>query len=530
MSETADDNAVQEALQAQVDRLFGRIPEEDRTAAEKEAYREIEELAAAAADPTTPPERLTALFDEYIDRVNYPRGHVHFREREKAAREWLGPPLARHPNAPLKVLLELARYHPHDVVANPVFPLLPLEHPDLTEQFGARSLEHLLRCAGCPPAFVRLCADHANPDIRFAAREHIALTGEPDPFGTDWQEAALDGLMALRMSLPDDVYDLWETGWLPEPIAARFPTVPEPQLPEEFGLMERRIQKFARRTVQRAKGKAPSVPTKPDDGWETWAAELYRTNLKEAAAWAEDPDLPIDALHALAVTPDPKARKTKKNPHPPAPKEIRKALARNPACPAEVLDAVLIYDNCRNIAAHPNVTPEILERILEKFQYGPELSVVAASPKATPDLLRRLYDVTLDERFLYQYSAQARRLARHRIEQRVANGEPVSGMDAAAVRTIPPAAFHTITLRNGNPLISFVRYAMESPATVRREGYQQELRRRAEDGCWWYRFAMAVNPQTPEEFLPRLAEDGCRPVRAAARSRLADPTRSILGL
>jgi hypothetical protein len=344
MSETADDNAVQEALQAQVDRLFGRIPEEDRTAAEKEAYREIEELAAAAADPTTPPERLTALFDEYIDRVNYPRGHVHFREREKAAREWLGPPLARHPNAPLKVLLELARYHPHDVVANPVFPLLPLEHPDLTEQFGARSLEHLLRCAGCPPAFVRLCADHANPDIRFAAREHIALTGEPDPFGTDWQEAALDGLMALRMSLPDDVYDLWETGWLPEPIAARFPTVPEPQLPEEFGLMERRIQKFARRTVQRAKGKAPSVPTKPDDGWETWAAELYRTNLKEAAAWAEDPDLPIDALHALAVTPDPKARKTKKNPHPPAPKEIRKALARNPACPAEVLDAVLIYD------------------------------------------------------------------------------------------------------------------------------------------------------------------------------------------
>lgn len=503
----------------------------DRIMTEAEAMEEIEKSAAIAADPTVSPDQLSVLLEEYLDRVRYPRGNANFMVREKAAREKLGPSLARNPNAPLKIVIELARHHPQDVLANPVFPLLPLEHPDLVGQLGTHSLGNLLRFAECPPAFVRLCVDYNNAEVRFAAQEHWALTGEPDLHSMDWQEAAIDGLMALRMAVPGDVFDLLEAGQLPSPIAERFPAVHAPETPEEFGVMERRIQKFVRREQRRAKGKLPPVPAQPADGWLAWATELYNGDLKVATGWAEDPALPVKALYALATTSDPKARKTKKNPHPPAPKEVRKALARNPACPTEILDIILIYDNSRNIAAHPNVTPEILSRIVAKFPYGPELSIVAASPRATMEVLRRVYEVTLTDKFIYSYHAEARRRARWSAGKLLAReGKGKNDTELAPFRTMSEYQFRQIAARNSNDLIVWLGHATETAANSARPDRNEILQRWARHVTWWCRFAVAVNPHTPVEIRRSLTEDSCRPVRAAARLRLMDPAHPILGL
>jgi hypothetical protein len=472
---------------------------------------EIEERVTAAANPATPPDQLASLYQDSYREAVLPRG----------IRETLGINLARNPNTPPAILAALAQIYPRPVIENPVFPLLPLENPNVIRHFAVRSLTGLLQWSDCPPAFVRLCVDHSDAEVCFAAREHITLAGEADPFAMDWQERAIDGLMALRMPAPNEIFDLIETDRLPRPFTERWPAVHEPETPQEFGFMERRIQRVARRATLRAKGKLPPIPTKPAEGWAGWVAELYRSDIEAAVTWAEDPAMPVEALRAFAETP--KRRLTKKPLRSPAPAEIRRALARNPACPADLLDFVLFYDNAQNVAAHPNVTPEILARIVAKHQNSSKLSVVAASPKATPDILRQLYET------ITTTNIPARRLARWNAERlRTIDNTRHNNSDNEA-RSFPLLE-EFLRSHHTNDILVFLNYATASAAPGRQAGYLEDVRHRAQQAAWWVRLAVAVNPHTPEEFRQPLTEDGCRLVRAAAHARLADPAHPILGL
>jgi hypothetical protein len=221
----------------------------------------------------------------------------------------------------------------------------------------------------------------------------------------------------------------------------------------------------------------------------------------------------LELLDALANTPNPKQRATKKVPVPPAPKEIRRALARNPAATAEILDTVLFYHNARSVGSHPNATPELLARLADLYSYGPELAIVAAHPNTSPETLRRIHALMCETSRLRAYDASSRRWARFALRE----------IEHLALPT--ETAHELLTHTGSNDKYGFCLNATQD-GEFKWDSWNESARYRP----WWLRLANALNPYIPSRFLEEIAEDGCRLVRAVARIRLQEPERPLLGL
>jgi hypothetical protein len=146
------------------------------------------------ADPTLPPEQLTAI----AERALAEDWTLPTADRRAAP---LITAIAAHPNTPPATLADLLNRRPHDAypgfIRNPVLPLLPLEYPDFVRKLGGATVHFLLLQRDLPAMAARLLATHPDPLTAFEARTHIALLPDSKINSAEEQGARIEALDRL---------------------------------------------------------------------------------------------------------------------------------------------------------------------------------------------------------------------------------------------------------------------------------------------------------------------------------------------
>lgn len=395
--------------------------------------------------------------------------------------------VARHPNTPPDVLVELIGRCRDAVCANPVLPLLPLEAPGLLLDAPPELLRHLLRSPALPASLARLLADAGGAEIIEEAALHVSLAGEVE---TDkWREAVqeywrttMSGAVARSDETPGDrlyLAELTEVGLWPEWLGPAPRPVPDGELEAEAG---RQIDEALRRGA----------------GWGRGVAGHLRA--------ASEPDAPVECL----------ARYTE---HPDWP--VRLAVLRNPATPAALVAAGARHSYpdlfARAATLHPNADPESLVEMLAPTHDASVRALVRRHPlvRSAPGLSARA--ATAVRKFL------------------------LAGGFGAFCRDTPPEA--PALCRFLGVVRADERERDDTPDDEKAadERATRSRREAADSDDWKQRLAAALSlrpragaRRRPAAFLPpdrarmeALADDGNRLVRAAARARLADPCRGF---
>jgi hypothetical protein len=110
----------------------------------------FKEKRRLAADPTTAPEMLRALsksFDSVMHKA-----------------------IAGNPNTPIDILWKLIEDFPHEVVNNPVFPLIALESPDWITAIPQENLITLLKKPNIPEVIVQSAIQHPDSTVQAQAK------------------------------------------------------------------------------------------------------------------------------------------------------------------------------------------------------------------------------------------------------------------------------------------------------------------------------------------------------------------------
>jgi hypothetical protein len=207
----------------------------------------LAELCREISQSGVPPERFFTVLVEAGDVIQ-----VSDKRPDTFRLEFLAllEAMVRHPNIPLELLNaddfpSLLEACPDAFLANPIAPLLPLEHPNIAEFIGPTAMAHLLIRADVPPSYIALGKNSHSPLVRDAVAHHILNVGEADPDGPAWQEAAQNIVCNLFLS-SGQTGMLWELlgtgnapGWLQERLASQglvpwwhegiFPDLPEAQ-------------------------------------------------------------------------------------------------------------------------------------------------------------------------------------------------------------------------------------------------------------------------------------------------------------
>ncbi|MBO0781021.1 MAG: hypothetical protein J2P37_19555, partial [Ktedonobacteraceae bacterium] len=128
--------------------------------------------------------------------------------------ERLNRAIAGNPNAPLPLLLELAKAFPQEFLTNPAFPFFMMTHPAFVRDISAEAWLSLLRCETIPPSWLcqlqdgRIPITTGHPEIHArmtrrerlditrkyildAVRNHVQTSGEIDEHGRSELDQAL---------------------------------------------------------------------------------------------------------------------------------------------------------------------------------------------------------------------------------------------------------------------------------------------------------------------------------------------------
>jgi hypothetical protein len=301
--------------------------------------------------------------------------------------------VARHPNAPLDILLVLTGRFPAQFCANLITTFLLLEHPNVLAEIAPDDLLRLLRYPGVPEAFLAWVVAHGTAEAAHSARLHVnyiqqgsgvrvqgsetfendnAIRGQHNDSTVQFSaigviQTAVDHYFRATADDPPTVHDLLKLidleaapVWLLEALAhsANLPTILRERLINNAGVSDA------------CAVPTPQAPTKqPAD-----EATLRRLAL------AADPGTPMETLARLADDNDPR---------------VRLAVAHNPNASAEAL-TWLADDNhalvCRAVAAHPNAPPELLARLAaDRSMFSARLRLnVARNPNTSTETLVRL--------------------------------------------------------------------------------------------------------------------------------------------
>lgn len=330
-----------------------------------------------AADPTTPAERLRAIEariaatlplepEAMFSLLTHSSPTItaqDYRRAIGAERPTLAA-LAANPNTPVDVLMRLAGAFPAELCANPIFPLLMLEHPNLPGELPLATVRGLLRYGGVPRPFLEWLAAYGMPDVAAAARLHVNLGG---PAGDDWPALALAELLLLPP--PESQQLLLEM--------IELDAVPDWLLPA-MGLRERPDAAGASTTGAPADAaslcSSDTMASLPELRARL-AAQANDEHASVRAAVAQNPATPPELLAHLADDESPL---------------VTRALAQNPAATAELLDR--LARDCTwvgvrmrlAVVRHPNIAPGTLARL------GSDLAVevrraVWAHPATPPE-------------------------------------------------------------------------------------------------------------------------------------------------
>lgn len=317
-------------------------------------------LLQEAEDPRTPPRRLHEV-------VNLSRG-----DEVRLA-------VAVHPNAPPALLGMLARWHPEAVLRNPALPLVLLEDPGWADKLLPETALTMLRAEGAPLFLLSAFAGRPGP-VGQAARLHIGLAGE---CGEDWEGEAREalweaaGLPEKEGPFPARLLSLdLIAAWLLAPLAAhgdaavRRAVARRPKTPQDLLALLRRAG-----STSDLGGAAPADPALPA----TDLAWLARGGRWAKLLAARHPNTPPAALEALGREDDEAlSRHLVRNPAAPAALReslavslgpvFRRASARDPETPPGAL-ARLAADDIRDVrwmaARNPHTPPDALAALAE---------------------------------------------------------------------------------------------------------------------------------------------------------------------
>jgi hypothetical protein len=421
-------------------------------------------LCAQAEDPTTPPEALLRIEEEIDSRQDTRYDLI----------DHLYSLLLCHPNAPRDLLMRNVYSAPESFIRNPALPLLCLEHPDLLDGCPHLLLMNLLTYPALPVVFIGLCRAHASAAVAEAAHAHIAVAGELDPAGSEWEQIAFERLSRIPVGNWEALWELIEHDRAPRELAERlgFAAVHEPEHPS----IRRRREKAAADAFDRP----PLDLSEPLGGWDT-----------------------------LLATARNRARR----------------LVMDPRTPADILTHCLFDGTASVLAWHPNVTTELLDRIGEYvFTDNPRFPAPALAftllshPDTSAELAQRIRqhippagDIPTKVEPLY------RRLLRW--HPTLVDDPPVLPEPESLHLVIDQEALETVLYLSAQP-----GPLPKWPQDARMVEPSPRLR------PWYIRLAWALNPALDEDRRKFLAEDAHRVVRAAARARLLFPHKTLLGI
>lgn len=183
------------------------------------------QLAQEAADPATSTTRLTELARDpqlaALVAANPSTPAALLDKLGQRNETGVQRAVAANPNTPLQRLLALAGHCVAEFFANPMLPLLFLEHPDLLQQLPRSSLLRLVLHPDAPAFFLKLLTTFTNEDIAEAARLHVNFAGEA---GLEWRAEAERTIRGHELEYGDEfLLELIELGgtiptWLVLPL------------------------------------------------------------------------------------------------------------------------------------------------------------------------------------------------------------------------------------------------------------------------------------------------------------------------
>lgn len=161
----------------------------------KQSTAKLEEMRALLADANTPADILQKIaqqimaqvlqrFEDSIastDEDNVDGLQIfwqpsHLEKQPTTTEQKLLEAIARHPNAALELLVNLAEYAPAAILENPSLPLLRLAYPNLLHEFELADIYELLAIANVPKWLVSQALSHPDEDVRLAALTSLENT------------------------------------------------------------------------------------------------------------------------------------------------------------------------------------------------------------------------------------------------------------------------------------------------------------------------------------------------------------------
>lgn len=288
--------------------------------------------------------------------------------------------MASDPNTQLEALLFLAGICSADFCANPALPLLLLENPGLPTAFELASLGRLLSYTGVPRYLLNAIARFGPSEMAHAARLHIGLSGETDDnWRTDLSEALLhlpiipnDDLLAVLLVF-DDV-----PTWLHERISLSS----NPRIFQALAIARGESSDLS----DLAQFIAPREQAGPEPPFETLLHMIEDDAPRVRAQAARDPRLPPAVLANLKVAEDWSDSDI----------DVYRAVASNPSTPAQTLLALadnpsaVFTDVRRAVTLNTQAPPEALALLVDEVFADDIRLILAAHPNLPPDLRERL--------------------------------------------------------------------------------------------------------------------------------------------
>jgi hypothetical protein len=478
--------------------------------------------------------------------------------------------VAANPNTPVEILLRLAGVFPGQFCANPAFPLLLLENPNLPAEMPIGTLRALLRYDGVPREFLEWVAAYSLSEVAELASLHVNLAGEA---GADWEELAraaiwktsaathnelllemisldaapvwllellaADGDKAVRRAVarssatprtllrpfrragassdlagyaqPDPTIDLALLAWLADGgLYARKLAARHPGTPA--AVLERLAgdpERGVRQGVARNLGTPPRALAR-------LAADTEQ-DVRQAAA--RNPGTPAQALERLAGDRAKDVRwAVARNRNTPADTlaslardphpVVRQGVARNPVAPSSVLD-LLAHDLHQAVRLMAARNTYISAGALERLAADEDSEIrqaVARNPAASTHLRDRLAEDRL--------AVKSKTAARKKLDDKRAFGRSEAILDAQQ-RHDAQALEHMAMA--ADPSIRAI--AAANPNTP-----LGLLKKLADDDNVRVRVAVAHNPNTPVTLLGWLADDDELVVHRAVATNLATPS------
>jgi Leucine rich repeat variant len=446
--------------------------------------------------------------------------------------------IAGNPNAPTDTLLRLAGAFPAQFCANPIFPLLLLENPNLPGEMPLPIVRSLLRYAGVPRTFLEWIASYGMPEVNEAARLHVAIAGEAGP---DWRQLAQAEIWKTNISESDDLLlELLGLGAVPEWMLA---------------LLAGSADKAVRRAVARSPGasKAALKPFRragassdlagyapPDRALDPAVLEWLAMGGRYARALAaRNPGTPAAIPEQLAADVERAVRQSvARNPAAPPhlldrlagdrTPDVRQAVARNAATPIATLEQ-LAGDRAKDVrwtlARNPRAPRETLER-LARDAHTVVRQAVARNPATPANLLDILADD--EQRAVRLMVARAFGAPASTLERLAADPDPEIGAAVARHPNLPPTVRKRLlasnaTAKRAKRKTTDDRSASQRPSDLVGARDLGEIERLAGDASSLVRAELAASAGVPAAILRRLAEDSSAHVRAAVARNPATP-------